>query len=90
MTSPISTLLLDYGGIYAFEYDPRSWNTALSEALGIALDRLSQVDLRDLDSAIGTGEMTTDTYLSKVAVRLDHGKMYSDEIFRSLTSNSVA
>lgn len=60
-------LILDYGGVYSFDYDPSSFNKIMLSVFGKQPNKTEKEEITQLSRQLGSNNITTDTYVNKVA-----------------------
>jgi FMN phosphatase YigB (HAD superfamily) len=63
-------LLLDYGGVYAFEYERGAWDACFAQALGATVARFTSVNTGQLPAMFNSGTVSLKYYLEALAMRL--------------------
>src|SRR5437764_4625902 len=60
-------LILDYGGVYSFEYDPRSADKIIVKVFGKQANKTKRERLTRLSRLLGSDKIKVGTYVRKVA-----------------------
>lgn len=65
MSKKYDLLILDYGGVYSFEYDPASAATTMLKTFGRQPNETEAKKLLDLSRLLGANKIDVDTYLKQ-------------------------
>lgn len=60
-------LILDYGGVYAFEYDAHSFDTVISVVFGRSATPSEKISIYEQAHLLGANKITSTEYVSRVA-----------------------
>ena len=77
-------LVLDYGGVYSFEYNVESFNTIMQNTFGRAPDAKERKDIEPYSHRLAAGKISSQQYVRAVA-RILNVREASREIFEDST-----
>src|SRR4051812_18776705 len=67
MSQKYDLLILDYGGVYAFDYDPASFNQIMLDVFGRQPNEQEKERIVEVATLLGTNTITADDYVKRVA-----------------------
>jgi FMN phosphatase YigB (HAD superfamily) len=67
MSQKYDLLILDYGGVYAFDYDPASFNQIMLNVFGRQPNEQEKERIVEVATLLGTNAITADDYVGRVA-----------------------
>ena len=67
MLKKYDLLILDYGGVYSFDYDPASSNQIMLNVFGREPNAQEKERIMEVATLLGTNKITTEDYVSRVA-----------------------
>lgn len=67
MSKKYDLLILDYGGVYSFDYDPASFNQIMLDVFGRQPNEQQKKRIVEVATLLGTNTITTEDYISRVA-----------------------
>lgn len=60
-------LILDYGGVYSFEYNVDAFNTIMHESFGVVASDSDRASIAPLSRLLAANRITTEQYVTEVA-----------------------
>lgn len=60
-------LILDYGGVYSFEYNVAAFNTIMHESFGVVASDSDRASIAPLSRLLAANRITTEQYVTEVA-----------------------
>lgn len=67
MPKKYDLLILDYGGVYSFDYDPASFNQIMLDVFGRQPNEQEKEKIVETATLLGTNTITTEDYIRRVA-----------------------
>lgn len=71
MVKAYKLLILDYGGVYSFEYSSSNFNKIIFDAFGKIPSQVDRLKIIEQSHLLGANKMTTHHYISTVAALLE-------------------
>jgi HAD superfamily hydrolase (TIGR01509 family) len=67
MLNKYDLLILDYGGVYSFDYDPASFSQIMLDVFGRQPNEQEKERIMEVATLLGTNNITADDYVGRVA-----------------------
>ncbi len=78
-------LILDYGGVYSFEYDAGSFDRIMKNTFGVVPDEQQRTEISPHSHSLGRGDIDSSDYVKSVAQILKCGQIPDATLFEEET-----